>query len=453
MGSEMCIRDRYDIRCPSCGGELSPVRMFNLMFVTSIGAARENRAYARPETAQGMFVSFNRVVRTMHPKLPFAIVQVGKAYRNEISPRQGLLRVREFDQMEAEIFVHPEEINNHPRYYLRENRKLRLYPANYQREGKDEILEITAGEAVRRGIIHNQFLAYYLHVATEFLRKLGIPDEAIRCRQQLEDERAHYSRDTWDVEVLTSYGWVEVAGHAYRTDYDLKSHMRISGRDLRYFVSYDKPQVKKIKKAVPDKKKIGQEFRERARDIMKMIEEKQQDILSGSDVRVDIDGKEIDLSEYVTVKEVEERVSGERIVPHVVEPSYGVGRILWCVLEHAYREEDDRVYLSLPPWLSPIDCAVLPLVSKDGMPERAMEIADMLKKRGLYVVYDESGSVGRRYARYDEIGVSFAVTVDSQTLSDNTVTVRERDSRKQVRVKIDELADKLRKLLSGEEDV
>lgn len=448
------IIEENNISCPECGGELSQVRFFNLMFSTTIGSAEGNRAYARPETAQGMFVSFNRIVKTMHPDLPFGIVQLGKAYRNEISPRQGLLRVREFDQMEAEIFLNPEKINDFSRFDICKDKMLRLYPRSEQNRENGQIIEITAGDAVEENIIHNQFLAYYLWIATEFLERLGIPKDAIRCRQQLETEKAHYSEDTWDVEVLTGYGWIEVAGHAYRTDYDLKNHMKTSGKDLTYFISYEKP--KKVKKTLLtiDKKKIGKEFGSDSKIVLNSIINNEGSIINakrdGKPYNIQLKFKTINLCDYVEIAEKEETVSGERIIPHVIEPSYGVGRILWCVLEHAYREDAERRYLSLPPLLAPVDAAVFPLVSRDNMPEKAREIANDLKRNGLYVVYEEKASIGRRYARNDEIGVPFCITVDSQTITDNTVTLRERDSRQQVRVSADRLPLLLNRLLSGQ---
>ena len=447
------------IVCPECGGTLGPIRYFNLMFRTSIGSTSTGgaTAYARPETAQGMFVAFNRIMRTMRPRLPFSIIQIGKAYRNEISPRQGLLRVREFTQMEAEVFLDGRNIDTHPRFDSLRDETLRLFPREEQLKQDGVIVEMPAGEAVDKGIIDNPYLGYYLTLSKFYLLALGIPWEAVRFRQQLPDEKAHYSRDTWDVEIETSYGWVEVAGHAYRTDYDLSCHTRVSGKDLAVFLPFDEPKVEIVRKAVPDKGALGKRFKSAAKEALEFITERNADLVKAKDIgkalETEIGGEKVDMVPFIEVREVEEKVAGEHIVPHVVEPSYGVGRILWCVLEHALKQEDDRTYLALAPHIAPISCGVFPLVNRDGLPELAKAIEEALRDAGIDVIYDDGGSIGRRYARCDEIGVPFGVTVDAQTLDDGTVTLRERDSRKQERVPVDDLPLVLGVLLAGEGDV
>ncbi|MFH1820919.1 MAG: glycine--tRNA ligase [Methanobacteriota archaeon] len=367
----------HGVRCPDCKGDLGKVFFFNSMFRTTIGPGSQRVGYLRPETAQGIFIDFKRLQRHARGKLPFGVVQVGKGYRNEISPRQGIIRLREFTMAEAEVFFDP---NNprHPDFSRCADEKIRLWRADDQVKGNENTVEVTAKEAVEKNYIHNELIAYYAALTKKFLLELGIPYEAIRFREQKPGQRAHYSSETWDAEVRTErFGWVEVAGLANRADYDLSRHAKFSGEDMTMF--------------------------------------------SGD---------------------------GERkLLCHVVEPSYGIDRPLYCALEHSYTEDGERKYLKLKKWLAPIEVGVFPLLKRDGLPEKATEVQRGLRSRNLMADYDESGSIGRRYARADEIGTPYCVTVDHQTLKDNTVTIRERDTSKQRRVTLDSLPEILNSLI------
>ena len=323
--------------CPDCGGALGEERQFNLMFETRVGAEGDTRSYLRPETAQGIFVNFKNVVDSMSPKLPFGIAQIGKAFRNEIAPREFLFRVREFEQMEIEYFVKEENWEKH----FEEFRQL--------------------------------IVRWHEH--------LGLSKEHVREYEVPQDDLAHYSKRTIDFEYnYPGKGFDELAGFAYRTDFDLTNHQKHSGVNLEYIES-----------------------------------------------------------------------DGTRFVPHVIEPSFGVGRALTAVLCEAYTEDEmggeTRVYLKLPAHLAPYRVAVSPLLkNKPELVKKAREVFTLLKKEFGNVAYDDNGNIGKRYRRQDEIGTPYCVTIDFDTLGEgdaalrDTVTVRDRDTGEQVRVKVEDLA-------------
>jgi len=443
----------HNIRCPECGGELGEVRTFNLMFRTTIGPSSERVGYLRPETAQGMFVDFPRLLRFYRDKLPFGIVQIGKAYRNEISPRQGVIRLREFTLAEAEIFVDPRG-KSHPRFDEVSDTVLRLYPEKEQLRGKDEI-EISVKDAVKKGIILNQFMGYHLALVHLFLTGVGIKPENLRFRQHKKEEMAHYAADCWDAETLLDLGWVELVGIADRTDYDLKSHAKKSGVDMGVFVRYSKPKVVERLHIKPKMDVLGPKFKDRAAkvaDALMGLRPERLDELGKE--RIEVDGKTMRIDpSWVECERVSEEVHGEKVAPHVIEPSYGIDRIVYALLEHSLAEEmvegEKRLVLRLPPRVAPIQVAVLPLLTKGDLVEVAKEVALVLRENAILVEYDDSGTIGRRYRRHDEIGSPFAITIDHQTLEDNTVTIRERDSMKQIRVSIDGISDTIRGLLDG----
>jgi len=323
-----------ELRCPECGGELSEPRNFNLMFETHVGPVAEQGSvvYLRPETAQGIFINFKNVLGFARKKPPFGIAQVGKSFRNEITPGNFIFRTREFEQMEMEFFVPPPEAE---RWYR-------------------EWIEIR----------HRWYV------------DLGIRPEYLRVRPHDADELSHYSSGTSDVEYLFPIGWSELEGIANRGDFDLTQHAKFSGEKLEYFDQQTK----------------------------------------------------------------------ERYVPHVIEPAAGADRAMLAFLVDSYEVEEiegrQRTVLRLHPRLAPVKAAVLPLVSKDGLPEKARELYRGLRPR-LMAEYDEGGSIGKRYRRQDEIGTPWGITVDHQTLEDDTVTLRDRDSLDQVRVPIEGLGDEL----------
>lgn len=435
------------ICCPRCGGHLTRVWNYNLMFQTLIGAKGKKTGYMRPETAQGIFIPFKRLLRFFRGKLPFGVVQIGKAYRNEISPRQGVIRLREFTQAEAEIFVDPGN-KSHERFSEIQNKILPLYPAEIQME-EGESIEISVKDALSKGTVSSEALIYQLCLAQKFLKELGIPRDVIRFRQHLPAEMAHYAIDCWDVEVKTEkYGWVEIIGIADRTDFDLKSHAEHSSEDLRVFIEYDKPkQIKKIA-VKPSMSKFGPSFKADAPKILKKLKS-----IDGRDVKqaienkgvfkIQIEDKTFNLTpEHVNFEEIEETVRGKKIFPHVIEPSYGIDRIVFSVLLHTFDfdAENEREYFKFPLDIAPVEVSVFPLVNKDGLSEIALKIRDDLRNSGFIAEFDASGTIGRRYARADEIGVPFALTVDHDSLEDNKVTIRNRDTLKQKRIPISNIS-------------
>ena len=325
-------------RCPVCGGELTEVRQFNLMFKTHMGPVEEDASvvYLRPETAQGIYVNFLNVLNSSRLKIPFGIAQIGKAFRNEITPRNFIFRTREFEQMEMQFFVKP---GTDPDWF-EEWRQKRMQ--------------------------------WYLD--------LGIRKEKLRFHQHGADELAHYAAAAYDIQYEFPFGWRELEGIHNRTDFDLKRHQEYSGKDMRYFDDQTR----------------------------------------------------------------------ERYIPYIIETSAGADRTVLTVLADAYEEEDlggdVRTVLHFHPKLAPIKVGIFPLVKRDGMPELARKIEQDLRKHWM-VFYDEGGAIGRRYRRQDEIGTPYCVTVDSQTLQDRTVTVRERDSMQQERVGIDQLVEYFRERL------
>lgn len=445
---------KHNIKCPECGGPLGDVYDFNLMFQTWIGPGQKKKGYLRPETAQGMFVDFPRLVRYYREKLPFGVTQIGKSYRNEISPRQGVIRLREFTQAEAEVFINPHYKNEHPKFGTVRDLVLPLYDEDSQLNGK-EPLKITVGEAVEKGIIANQWLAYYVALTYRFLICVGIDPGRLRFRQHMKTERAHYATDCWDAEVLLDrFGWVEVVGIADRTNYDLTAHQKRSEVDMSVFIPFDKPMKVARTIVTPKMSVIGPKFKGKAGKIMAALKSMSSEELNKPEVRIDIDGEEIVIdSSLFEHKTVEEEVNGESIIPHVVEPSYGVDRILYSVLEHSYDEEmvdnEERTVLRFTRAVAPISVAVLPLLSKEPLTGKAEAIADELKRKGFFVEYDDSGTIGKRYRRNDEAGTPFCVTVDFDTMEDDTVTIRDRDTMVQVRVPVKDLASLLGELISS----
>jgi len=324
-------------KCPECGGELTESRQFNLMFKTFMGPIEDTASvvYMRPETAQGIFVNFLNVVNTMRAKLPFGIAQIGKAFRNEITPGNFTFRTREFEQMEIEFFVKPGT--------------------------DDEWLEFWKNERF------NWYLRY------------GMTKERLRLRQHDKDELAHYAKDCYDVEYEFPFGWSELEGIANRTDFDLTQHQTFSKKNLTYF----------------------------------------------------------------------EEETKSRFIPYVIEPSAGADRSTLAFLVDSYCEEEERVVLRLHPKLAPVKAAIFPLMRKDGHPEKAQEIERMLRPH-FHVEYDETASIGKRYRRHDEIGTPYCITVDNETMENDTVTVRERDSMEQVRVPMAGLVPMLLERLNAE---
>jgi glycyl-tRNA synthetase len=353
-----------DLRCPSCKSTFFESNRFNMMFKVDIGPSKEE-AYLRPETCQSIFVDFPRIFKTMRGRLPLAVAQVGKSFRNEISPRQSLLRLREFYQAEIEVFCNPGKLNDLSKFEQVKDTLLKLFI-------KNSYYTICAEEAVREGYLPNKLVAYYLSLLTLFYSKTGIIMERTRFRQLSDEEKAFYASTAFDFEVETSIGWLELVACNYRSDYDLKKHSAISKQNLY--------------------------------------------VIDPSD--------------------------NTKVLPHLFELSMGIDRSIYSILEHSYYEdiEAKRVVLRLVPPIAPILIGVLPLVTKDGLREKAQDIYSKLKL-DYSTFYDESGSIGRRYRRLEEIGAPFALTIDNQTMKDDTVTIRYRDTMSQERVKVSEVSN------------
>ena len=327
-----------DIRCPECGGELSEPRQFNLMFETYVGPVQDesHKAYLRPETAQGIFINFKNVLQFSRKRPPFGIAQIGKSFRNEITPGNFTFRTLEFEQMEMEFFVPPADA---PEWHER-----------------------------------------WMEERVRWYTDLGIRPDQLRLRAHGQDELSHYSTATSDIEYLFPMGWSELEGIANRGDFDLTQHAKFSGEKLEYVDS----------------------------------------------------------------------ATGDRFVPYVIEPAAGVDRAVLSFMVDAYDTEEvegrQRTVLKLHPRLAPVKVAVLPLVNKDEQPEKAREIYEQLREL-MSAEYDSGGSIGKRYRRQDEIGTPWGVTVDHQTMDDDTVTLRDRDSLDQSRIAISELAEELSRRL------
>jgi len=450
----------HDIACPACGAALAgqPVEEFNLMFETSIGPGDGDPGYLRPETAQGIFVEFPQLAEYARNQLPFGVAQIGTAYRNEISPRRGLVRAREFAQAELEVFVDPDE--DEPPLDRVADVTLPLYAGEAQQADDGGVRHLTVREAVDEGVVGDPWIAAYLGLARNWYERIGVDMERLRYRQHLPGERAHYAADCWDAESEVDGDWIEIAGFAYRGAYDLERHAAHSGEEFSVFKQYDEPVTVERPTVQPDMSVLGPEFGGAAGDVADALEalaEREPDAFreAGENVSVEVDGETVDVpveAANFAVEEVTE--AGEQVTPHVVEPSFGVGRLVYTVLAHAMDEDEvdgeSRTVLRLPPEVSPTTVGVFPLMDRDGLAERASDVAAHLRQAGLDVAYDDAGAIGRRYRRQDEIGTPFCVTVDYDTLEDDTVTVRDRDSTVQRRVPIDGLAGTLSALAAGD---
>lgn len=331
-----------------------------------------------------------------------------------------------------------------------------LYSESSQESDKGTV-EMTLGNAVSEGIIAHQYLAYAIYNTQEFLLRVGVSPERLRFRQHMKDEMAHYAIDCWDAEILSErFGWVEIVGIADRTDYDLMTHSKVSKVDLSVYMEYDEPKIVEKLSIKPDMGKIGPVFKQKARSIVEALQSLDVDELNKDEIIITVDGEDVVISpDMVEVKQVSETIRGENIVPHVIEPSFGIDRIIYSVLEHAYREEmveeenETRIVLGLKPEIAPIQVAILPLLTRQELIEPARKIESSLRKKGIMVSYDDSGTIGRRYRRNDEIGTPYSITIDYDTLEDATVTIRDRDSMEQVRSRIDTIADIVHDLIRG----
>jgi glycyl-tRNA synthetase len=442
----------YDLTCPNCDASLAgiDVSAFNLMFGTNIGPGSSSPGYLRPETAQGIFVEFPQLKEYARNQLPFGVAQIGRAYRNEISPRRSIIRVREFTQAELEHFIDPE--TDEPPLSRVTDVEVPLYSVPAQQADDGDVDRMTIDKSVEEGVIESDWVAYYLGKAADWYERIGVDMDRFRYRQHLPDELSHYSSDCWDAEVELDGNWIELTGFSYRADYDLSKHGEYSDEDFTLFKQYDEPITVERPTVDPDMSVLGPEFGDRAADIADELERLAQDdpdAFDGDEVVVEIESEEQTIPVEVTGFHIESVTeAGEHITPHVIEPSFGVDRLVYTVLAHAYREDrvdgEERTSLALSPDIAPTTLGVFPLMAKDGLDDRAQEVTEYLRSTGFTVTYDDSGAIGRRYRRQDEIGTPYCITVDHQSLEDDTVTVRERDSTEQERVAVDELETHLR---------
>jgi len=443
--------EKNDITCPECGGSFKPLQQFLTMFQTTIGPYSSAIGYGRPEAAQGIFVEFNRLYTMAREKLPFGVIQIGHALRNEISPRQGLIRLREFTIADLEFFFDPEEPNC---YRLKdvENETLQLYLAPERQKCSEKAIEVTIKDALTQKLIHSEWQAFFMAMAKKLLTEIGVPAENQRFIEKLPWEKAHYATQCFDQEAYVDrWGWIEVSGHAYRTDYDLRCHMKASGADLRVYKEYEIPMKEEQLVVKPIMAKMGPAFKSEVAKVAEMLSKAPAEEVAASlekDGYYLVENYRI-LPEHVDVNREISVVRGKRFIPHVVEPSFGSDRLFYVALEYAYRVKDDRVLMSFPRSIAPTQVGVYPLVSKDGLVEKAQEVHKLLINEGFAAEFDETGSIGRRYARADEAGVPLGITIDYDTLKDNTVTIRDRDSWQQVRSPIKDLPELLNKYFQG----
>ncbi|GGL47182.1 glycine--tRNA ligase [Halocalculus aciditolerans] len=447
----------HDITCPNCGAPLEGQRVeeFNLMFETTIGPGSGQPGYLRPETAQGMFTEFPRLKEYAREQLPFGVAQIGTGYRNEISPRNALLRTREFTMAELEFFVDPEA--GGPDLDAVADVSLPLYPASAQAEDGEEYVELGPKEAVEEGLVAGEWVAYFLARSKAWFESVGVDMERFRFRQHLPGELAHYAADCWDAEAEVGGDWIELEGVASRSDYDLSKHAKHADDTFTVFKQYDEPKTVERATVEPDMAALGPEYGSAAADIASALADlaaRDRSAFDGDEVTVEVDGETYTVEKELTGFEVtEETEAGRHIVPHVVEPAFGVGRAVYTVLAHAYDEDEvdgeTRSVLRLPPSVAPTTVGVFPLMDKDGMGETARELAETLRQAGFDVTYDDAGNIGRRYRRQDEVGTPFCVTVDYEAVEDGTVTLRERDSTEQKRVDADALPGILADIRAG----
>jgi len=369
---------KHKLLCPQCKAPLKPVAVVNMMFPIDLGVSGKSKAYLRPETAQSPYVNFKAQYELLRKKLPLGLALVGRAYRNEISPRNLTLRQREFTQAELQIFFNPENIGKHKDFSLVKEYPLRTLLVTDRK--KNQVVQRSAQELVDQGL--PEFYVYHLVKIQQFyVEELGIPPEKFRLYQLSDQEKAFYNKYHFDLEIeLNEHGFTEVGGLHYRTDHDLSGHQRVSKENM----------------------------------------------------------------------EVLDEESGRKFIPHVLELSFGVDRHVYALLDLSYENSKERgnIVLHLPERLTPFFCAIFPLVkNKPEVVAKAEEVLALLKKQ-FSCFYDTTGSIGRRYARADESGIKYCITIDFESLDDGCVTIRDRDSTKQERVKIAQLAGKLQGLYS-----
>ncbi len=465
----------FEIKSPA-GNPVGELTTFNLMFKSDIGPTGKLVGYLRPETAQGIFVNFRRLYEYNSKRLPFAAAQIGLAYRNEIAPRAGLLRVREFPLAEIEHFVNPDS-KDHVRFADVADYKLDLLPKHLQ-VGENKTISMTAREAVypssstssgaenehKGRTIDNETLAYFMCRTHMFMVACGVDPARLRFRQHKDTEMAHYAKDCWDCEVLTTYGWIEVVGHADRSAYDLKVHSNSSKVDLRAQEPLDTPRIAKKLVAKPNLGSLGRTFREEAKEILSLLQnadqcdlqEFQKELSSSGVMKLKLTKREVTIeAKDIKIEEVEEKQFSVSFLPSVIEPSFGLGRIIYSILEHSYYVRpgsEQRKVLRLTPVMAPVKLGLYNVVSNIAYQPVFDRIRRMAIAAGVTINEDSSKAmIGRKYSRGDEIGIPFAISVFSDSVegSQGVVTIRERDSMRQILVPIDDAVDIVDRICRG----
>ncbi|CAM1510210.1 Fc.00g005450.m01.CDS01 [Cosmosporella sp. VM-42] len=457
---------KYDLRNPKSGLQPTPPVPFNLMFQTSIGPNSNVPSYLRPETAQGQFMNFAKLLEYNMGAMPFASASIGKSYRNEISPRGGLLRVREFLMAEIEHFVDPESGKKHSRFHEVENIELNLLDRHTQLAGQTTVKKTPVGSAVKDGVIDNETLGYFLARISLFLEKIGVDVSKLRFRQHMANEMAHYACDCWDAELLTSSGWVECVGCADRSAYDLAVHAKQTGKPLVVREALEEPRTVTEWEVEIDKKKFGPKFKKDAKAIEGVLlattqEQREglaKDLKEASSFTVEVPnlGK-VEVGQGLVAIEQKTRTENVReYIPNVIEPSFGIGRILYALCEQNFwtRADDGgdeaRGVLSFPPAMAPTKVLIVPLSSNKSFAPAVNKLSQKLRAAHISCRVDQSGaSIGKRYSRNDEVGTALAVTIDFQTLEDNTITLRDRDTTRQVRADEDKVIAAIQSIVNG----
>ncbi|ODV78527.1 glycyl-tRNA synthetase [Suhomyces tanzawaensis NRRL Y-17324] len=451
---------KYEINNPATNGKLEPPVEFNLMFETAIGPSGQSKGYLRPETAQGQFLNFSKLLDFNNEKMPFASASIGKSFRNEIAPRGGLLRVREFLMAEIEHFIDPDN-KSHSRFSEVEHVKLRFLPKEVQESGSTQLIEKTVGEAVKTGLVDNETLGYFIARIYLFLTKIGVDSERLRFRQHMSNEMAHYAADCWDAELQTSYGWIECVGCADRSAYDLSVHSARTNEKLVVRQALPEPvTVEKLEIEI-SKKKFGPKFRKDAGTIEKWLlartecelEDLGKELKENGKIVVQVDSlpekTELD-TDLIKIEKVTRTEHIREFTPNVIEPSFGIGRILYSIFEHQFwtRPGDaDRGVLSLPPLVAPTKVLLVPLSSTAELQPMVKKVSSYLRKQQVpFKVDDSSASIGKRYARNDELGTPFGITIDFESIKDDSVTLRERDSTKQVRGSFEDIIKAIKEI-------
>ncbi|KAL0236191.1 hypothetical protein GEMRC1_002773 [Eukaryota sp. GEM-RC1] len=457
--------NKYELLSPN-GNLLSDPVPLNLMFSTFIGPLGSSKGFLRPETAQGIFVNFQRLFEFNNKSLPFGVAQIGTAFRNEISPRAGLIRLREFSMAEIEYFIDPEDTTHQEYLDFAETQIIWLPRDLQEQDGADaEGIDMILDDALSHGFVQTEVMAYFIGKVQVFLEVLGINPEKIRFRQHLSSQMAHYAEDCWDAEVLLSSGWTEIVGIADRSCYDLKCHSEASKTDLSVTKDLEKPIIKNFFSFEFNKKVAGKKFKKDLVLLQQYFESKTEEELHDLADQMSTDGQlvvELEdttitvASEDIEFKQVEEKQFVRKFLPRVIEPSFGIDRIVYAVLEHSMYvrkigggRELDRSVLRFPAEIAPCKVVVMPLFSQQAYKDFTAEICSVLSHDEIPYRIDNNQSIGKRYARADEIGVPYAVTIDQQSLKTDKITLRERDSGEQVYVHIEELGDCLQNLIEG----